>query len=120
MARKLQDLDDVHEAMSSFNELVRSVRGAGRGAKIIAGLLAAAITANPVIGQILSPQDEVVSQLAEVSAKLDEGKTERRALAAWLWAIEQCRQGQAACPNKPPAPVRLMLAQDEIENGHGR
>jgi hypothetical protein len=119
LARRVSQSRDMHQGVSSLAELAQGVSKAVKAGRWVAGLLACAIAANPILASLLpdSREAEVRGQLEAVSAKLDEGRLERRALAAWLWDIEQCRRGDKPCPDAPPAPVRLMLAQDEIENG---
>jgi len=133
LAHKLSKLDDIHEVVTAAKTVVDQVSilisGAGktgRGVKVIGALLAAAITANPVIGSLVTPDNGISEQLDILIKDSNTAKIERRGLAKWQWQLKQCADEQAKavpdpskirqyCVDEPPPPVRVILAQDAME-----
>jgi hypothetical protein len=121
LARHLEQLEDLHEGVVALTGLVSSIPAAGRAAKWLGGVLAVAIAASPVLGALVPDADansrleSIEAHLETSEAHLEQAQDERRGLAVYLWQLDQCRTDPAKCPTQPPATVRLMLAQDELD-----
>lgn len=140
--RSVEPGSDAERALVSVIDLLSAKHSAGTGsgggggelsrgfiAKIAAGVLGVLTLVQPTVEQMaarmLSPTtaldrklDEVIVGQSRVQAQQQEDRAVFIALAKWVVECELAREGGRSMP-EPPAPVRLILVQDELTRSTG-
>lgn len=112
---RMAQFREINEGFVAFGQIAEELGKGARGVKWLAGLLAASITASPMLGALVGDHS-THDKLDSIISAQEIADVERRELAGWLWELEQCRRDPVRheCPEEPPPSVRIMLAQQEL------